>query len=228
MKKLNKILLFLSLMALFLLMFSCGSLHDGKKETKKSDCGGIDFENSWFYNWEKTVACGETLEKKNYDALFVQRINFIVGEKYFLANDVSRSKKRFFLSLEGGDCLISKGSSHYLKSMELDSKESEIVDQAQSATCNFNETRMSLFDRYLHIIAAPQSETKGGVLDEFHELYSSVLGSRPAPLFYNIALAAIEEKNYGQAVTLLRNIIDRHPEYEKVLSIMKELEKNDL
>jgi len=224
MKKFKKIFFSAFLLFFILSAISCGSI--GKDGEPGISCGGIDFEESWFYDWERTVACAQFLDKKNYDEYLVQRLHFISGEIYFLRNEMKKAKKSFFSSLEGPDCLVRGGSLYYLKKTELAENESQIIKHKEES-CSAEESEISLFDRYLHLLSVSVKGGKGSNLDKFYDLYSMVLGSVPVPLLFNIAVIAIEEEKHGQGYPLLKNITDRYPGFIKAEELKKKVKMND-
>ncbi len=215
-----KVLLMFSFCALSL--FSCNSKMMADKEKYRSECIKLNIEESWFFDWNRAYECSVKIRKKGLDKALVQKMDFIEGEGHYLRNDLDEASSKFTSAMNGPDCHIKKASGSYLKRMGRQLKEK---DMNEIRTCK--QATVSDFQKYLSILAGGRGHGKAGKLDEFHELYSKVLGSDTPPLLYNIALSAIEESNFKQGYELLRNILARFPEFEKASSIIKELDVKD-
>jgi hypothetical protein len=203
-------------------MFSCNSKMISTNNTDQSGCKNIDLEESWFFEWNRTFECSVKIKKRGLDKMTAQKMDFIEGEGQYLRNDEEKASDKFASAMKGPDCLIKKASGYYLKRMGRQLKEE---NEKNDNRCK--QTATSDFQKYLSLLAHKSEDKDSADLEEFHELYSNVLGSDTPPLLYNIALSAIEVSNFKQGYELLRNITVRFPEFEKVSSVIKELDIED-
>lgn len=217
-----KILLMILFCALSL--FSCNSKMMVDKENLRSECTKLNIDESWFFDWNRTFECSVKMKRRWLDKVSGQKMDFIEGEGHYLRNDTAGSAAKFARALNGPDCYIRKASFSYLKRMGR-----PLSEEDKKAAQECKQEIVSDFQKYLSLLAENSGYPgRSGTLDEFHELYSKVLGSDTPPLLYNIALSAIEESNFKQGYELLKNILTRFPEFDKVSSIMKELDvKNE-
>jgi hypothetical protein len=187
--------------------FSCVSVQKkGGVSDMNPDCSGIDYDSSWFYEWEKTVSCAASAERKDFDERLFQRMNFMAGEYHFLRNDIEKGEKFFVAALSGTDEGIIRAVERYLK---ID----DIVYEKDLKTDN---DQNSLFDRYISIIGNIGESAGEDDLDSFYGLYSEVFGTKAPPLLYNIAFIQIYSGQIDQGVELLKTIARDNPELKKI------------
>jgi len=188
--------------------FSCAAVQKKMSASANSpDCSGIDYDKSWFYEWERTVTCAEAAERKDFDRILAQVMDFMAGEYHFLRNDMKKGEKFFSAAFSGPDKRIIKAVRRYV-GFNDGSDESFIIRAG-----NEEET---LFDRYINILGAVSEKIDKKNIDSFYELYSEVLGTGAPPLLYNIAFVLIYSGQIDEGSELLKITAEKHPELKKI------------